>query len=73
MTSIGDYFTQMLDNSLDWKGVEKINKEWGKQFAIKGIMSVEDAKKQLMWEQLPSWYPIMEADSSMVQDRLLIN
>ena len=45
MTSIGDYFTNMLDNSLDWKGVEKINKNWGKQFAIKGIMSVEDAKK----------------------------
>ena len=45
MTSIGDYFTQMLDNSLDWKGVEKINKHWGKHFAIKGIMSVEDAKK----------------------------
>ena len=37
----------MLDNSLDWKGVEKINKEWGKQFAIKGIMSVEDAKKAI--------------------------
>ena len=45
MTSIGDYFTNMLDNSLDWKGVEKINKNWGKQFAIKGIMSVEDAKR----------------------------
>ena len=45
MTSISDYFTEMLDNSLDWKGVEKINKEWGKQFAIKGIMSVDDAKK----------------------------
>ena len=45
MTSIGDYFTEMLNNSLDWKGVEKINKDWGKQFAIKGIMSVEDAKK----------------------------
>ena len=45
MTTIGDYFTQMLDNSLDWKGVEEINKNWGKQFAIKGIMSVEDAKK----------------------------
>ncbi|MDC1296471.1 alpha-hydroxy-acid oxidizing protein [Alphaproteobacteria bacterium] len=45
MTSIGDYFTKMLDNSLDWKGVEKINKNWGKQFAIKGIMSVDDAKK----------------------------
>ena len=45
MTSIGDYFTKMLDNSLDWKDVEEINKNWGKQFAIKGIMSVEDAKK----------------------------
>jgi L-lactate dehydrogenase (cytochrome) len=45
MTSIGDYFTKMLDNSLDWKGVEEINKRWGGQFAIKGIMSVEDAKK----------------------------
>ena len=45
MTSIGDYFTNMLDNSLDWKGVEKINKNWGKEFAIKGIMSVDDAKK----------------------------
>ena len=45
MTSIGDYFTNMLDNSLDWRGVEQINKKWGKQFAIKGIMSVEDAKK----------------------------
>ena len=45
MTSIGDYFTNMLNNSLDWKGVEKINKKWGKEFAIKGIMSVDDAKK----------------------------
>ncbi len=45
MTSIGDYFTKMLDNSLDWKSVEEINKNWGKQFAIKGIMSVDDAKK----------------------------
>ena len=35
----------MLDNSLDWKGVENINKKWGKHFAIKGIMSVDDAKK----------------------------
>ena len=47
MTSIGDYFTNMLDNSLDWKGVEEINKKWGKNFAIKGIMSVEDAKKAI--------------------------
>ena len=45
MTTIGDYFTKMLDNSLSWKDVEEINKKWGRQFAIKGVMSVEDAKK----------------------------
>ena len=45
MTSIGDYFTKMLDNSLSWKKIEEINKKWGKPLAIKGIMSVEDAKK----------------------------
>ena len=45
MTSIGDYFTKMLDNSLSWKKIEDINKKWGKPLAIKGIMSVDDARK----------------------------
>ena len=45
MTNIGDYFTKMIDQSLDWKAVEEINKNWCKQFALKGIMSVEDAKR----------------------------
>ena len=45
MTNIGDYFTKMIDQSMDWKAVEEINKNWGKQFALKGIMSVEDAKR----------------------------
>ena len=44
-TSIHDYFTTMLDQSMDWKAAEQINKYWGKAFALKGIMSVEDAKK----------------------------
>jgi len=43
--SVGEYFTKMLDDKLDWKRAEAINKYWGKSFAIKGIMSVEDAKK----------------------------
>ena len=43
--SVGEYFTKMLDDKLDWKRAEEINKYWGKPFAIKGIMSVEDAKK----------------------------
>ena len=50
MTTIEDYFTKMLDNSMSWKDVENINKEWGRQFAIKGVMSVDDAKKLLMLE-----------------------
>ena len=33
----------MLDNS-SWKKIEEINNNWGKPFAIKGIM-IEDAKK----------------------------
>ena len=32
---------------MDWKAAEEINKYWGKQFALKGIMSVEDAKKAI--------------------------
>ena len=45
MTTIGDYFTKMLDNSLKLKDVEAINKQWGGHFALKGVMSVEDAKR----------------------------
>ena len=43
--SVGEYFTKMCDQSLDWKTAEEINKYWGGQFALKGIMSVEDAKR----------------------------
>jgi len=43
--SIGDYFNSMLDQNMDWKTIEKIKNKWGKHLCIKGIMSVEDAKK----------------------------
>ena len=43
--SIGDYFSAMLNQNMNWKDAENINKKWGKQFCLKGIMSVEDAKK----------------------------
>lgn len=35
----------MLDHTLNWKDVEEMVKLWGGQFCLKGIMSVEDAKK----------------------------
>ena len=43
--SVADYFTNMLDQSLDWKMAEEIRKDWGGEFCLKGIMSVEDAKR----------------------------
>ena len=43
--SIGDYFTNMLDPSMNWNDVEDMVKRWDGEFCLKGIMSVEDAKK----------------------------
>lgn len=43
--SVADYFTNMLDQSLDWKMAEEIANDWNGQFCLKGIMSVEDAKR----------------------------
>ncbi len=43
--SVGEYFTKMLDQSLDWKTAEAIRADWGGQFCLKGIMSVDDARR----------------------------
>ena len=44
-SSIGDYFTNMLDPSMNWKDVEEMVKFWGGEFCLKGIMSADDAKR----------------------------
>ncbi len=44
-TSIGNYFSSMLDQSMNWKDAEKLCSQWGGHFALKGIMSVDDAKR----------------------------
>jgi L-lactate dehydrogenase (cytochrome) len=43
--SVADYFTNMLDQSLDWAMAEEIARDWGGEFCLKGIMSVADAKR----------------------------
>ena len=43
--SVSDYFSTMLDQSMSWKNAEEIRKYWNGPFCLKGIMSVEDAKK----------------------------
>jgi L-lactate dehydrogenase (cytochrome) len=43
--SIGRYFTEMLDPSLNWEDVAEMVRVWNGQFCLKGIMSVPDAKR----------------------------
>ncbi len=43
--SVGDYFSRMLDQSMNWVDAESVRKKWGKHFCLKGIMSVADAKR----------------------------
>ena len=44
-TSIGSYFSTMLDQSMNWDDAEKLASDWGGHFALKGVMNVEDAKR----------------------------
>ena len=46
-TSIGSYFSTMLDQSMNWDDAEKLASDWGGHFALKGVMSVEDAKRAI--------------------------
>ena len=43
--SVGEYFSTMLDQSVNWNDAEKLCSQWGGHFALKGVMSVEDAKR----------------------------
>ena len=43
--SIIDYINEQFDPSMNWKDAEYCIKKWKGPFAIKGVMSVEDAKK----------------------------
>ena len=43
--SIGRYFTEMLDPSMNWSDVAEMVRDWNGQFCLKGVMSVGDAKR----------------------------
>src|SRR3954447_15370163 len=43
--SIGRYFTEMLDPSMNWDDVAEMVRLWNGQFCLKGIMSVADARR----------------------------
>ena len=42
-----DYINEQFDPSMNWKDAEYCVKKWGGPFALKGVMSVEDAKKAI--------------------------
>ena len=43
--SVSDYFSSMLDQSMDWEAAADIRERWGGPFCLKGVMSVEDARR----------------------------
>ena len=43
--SIGRYFTEMLDPAMNWDDVADMVRTWNGPFCLKGIMSVDDARR----------------------------
>jgi isopentenyl diphosphate isomerase/L-lactate dehydrogenase-like FMN-dependent dehydrogenase len=43
--SIGRYFTEMLDPSMTWDDVAQMVRDWNGRFCLKGVMSVDDARR----------------------------
>ena len=40
-----EYINEQYDPAMSWKDAEYVVKKWGGPFALKGVMSVEDAKR----------------------------
>ena len=45
--SVIDYINEQYDPAMNWKDAEYCVKKWNGPFALKGVMSVEDAKKAI--------------------------
>ena len=43
--SVSDYFSNMLDQNMNWDNAKEVKKRWNGIFCLKGIMSKEDAIK----------------------------
>ena len=42
-----EYINEQYDPAMSWKDAEYVIKKWGGPFALKGVMSVEDAKRSV--------------------------
>lgn len=45
LISVMNYINKQFDRSITWKDAEQVIQAWGGPFAIKGVMSVEDAQR----------------------------
>jgi L-lactate dehydrogenase (cytochrome) len=45
--SVIEYINEQYDPAMNWKDAEYCVKKWNKPFALKGVMSVEDAKRAI--------------------------
>jgi len=43
--SVGDYFSTMLDQTMNWADAENLREKWDGPFCLKGIMSASDARR----------------------------
>ena len=46
-SSIVDYLDTQMKRSIDWDDAAQMIEEWGRPFAIKGVMSVDDARRSV--------------------------
>ena len=67
-----DYINEQYDPAMNWKDAEYCIKKWNKPMALKGVMSVEDARRAIDIGCTAIMISIMEEDNLMDQDLHLI-
>ena len=45
--SVIEYINEQYDPAMNWKDAEYCVKKWGRPFALKGVMSIDDAKRAI--------------------------
>jgi L-lactate dehydrogenase (cytochrome) len=43
--SVAEYFSKLIDQSMNWADAERLRARWGGMFCLKGVMSVGDARR----------------------------
>ena len=47
LSSLAAFFASIMDRNITWERAEKLISYWGRPFAIKGIVSVDDARRAI--------------------------